>query len=69
MADGEGVIVYVMDSGHNPDPQRITNEEVIIPFCHGQGYLLSNISRYFFQARWNFPNRMATSSPPQSQGK
>ncbi|CAF3445444.1 unnamed protein product [Fusarium graminearum] len=31
MADGEGVIVYVMDSGHNPDPQRITNEEVFFP--------------------------------------
>lgn len=37
MADGEGVIVYVMDSGHNPDPQRITNEEVIVPFSHDYG--------------------------------
>ncbi|QPC57920.1 hypothetical protein HYE67_000151 [Fusarium culmorum] len=31
MADGEGVIVYVMDSGHNPDPQRDTNEQIFFP--------------------------------------
>ncbi|EKJ77441.1 hypothetical protein FPSE_02314 [Fusarium pseudograminearum CS3096] len=31
MADGEGVIVYVMDSGHNPDPQSDTNEQIFFP--------------------------------------
>ncbi|UZP36855.1 hypothetical protein NXS19_004671 [Fusarium pseudograminearum] len=31
MADGEGVIVYVMDSGHNPDPQSDTDEQIFFP--------------------------------------